>query len=355
MFAGGDHALTAAAASPKAIPLPPVGAMALASAMPSVEDALEAALQQQEAAEDAHAEHPGTKQRLGGDVCLAGQPGGLQAKAGKLPGHRPRPLTLPQAAAEALTAAAYHRGSSDNLAVVAVALDKGTHGRSDPAHADGSARDHGVEISSQRAAGNEALLDAEQPLSVPRRGTAPGAFLQGASDQYQLTELLTTLLRPPGPQVAASVPALPFSGASAPALQLESGSSSLAQAACAWGPHALGQRGGSRDDDDQVCWNLHAEQLQLGPSASQMVQLLASVPLLQPEEASPLAAAAGDWGGSVSAVAQSLYSSWAGMLERSRPGSRVGGGSGGYSLDAQFAQGAFGEVWRAERRPAAGG
>ena len=105
-----------------------------------------------------------------------------------------------------------------------------------------------------------------------------------------------------------------------------------------------------------MCWNVHAEQLQLGPSASQMVQLLASVPLLQPEQASPLAAAAAasDWGGSMLAVAESLYSSWAGLLERSRPGASIGG-KGGYSLDAQFAQGAFGEVWRAERRPAAGG
>jgi hypothetical protein len=355
MLAGEEHALTAAAASPKAIPLPPVGTLALASSMPSVEDALEAALQQQEAVDDAAAERPGRAQQDDADACQADRPAGLhcmlhsEASAGKLPGHRPRPLTLPQAVAEALTAAAYRQGSPDNLAVVAVVLGGGMHGRADPAHAEESAGEQGMENSSQRAAGSAAPAAQQPLLSVPRRGTAPGAFLQGARDQYQLTELLTTLLRPPAPQ-GASVPALPSSGA--PALPPEGGGSSLAQAACVWDPHTPGQQGGSRDGDE-VCWNPHAEQLQLGPSASQIVQLLASVPLLQPEQAPLAGAALSDWGGSVSAVAQSLYHSWAGLLERGRPGSKIGGGR--YSLDAQFAQGAFGEVWRAERRPAAGG
>jgi hypothetical protein len=82
----------------------------------------------------------------------------------------------------------------------------------------------------------------------------------------------------------------------------------------------------------QIQWALHTGQLQLAPAAAELVQGLASLPL-QPAGWEP------------------AELGWA-LAEDDKPHQRdTHGATFDYMLESQrFAQGGFGEVWRAERR-----
>jgi hypothetical protein len=93
----------------------------------------------------------------------------------ELPGLVPRPLTLPQAVAKALTEAAHKQGSNDNLAAVVVDL-MGPRRFSPPSAA--------ILRDSRGAANVSGMQDGEGRLAdllVPRRSTAmcPSSIIQG--------------------------------------------------------------------------------------------------------------------------------------------------------------------------------
>ena len=361
------HPLVAAASAPKAIALPPSGGTALAPSFTSadaeelLEDARDMTSEEQTS---------GDLATTAGALVLMQPPQGTceadwhlppqcmqQRQPQRLPGLAvARPMTLPAAVAGAIAEAAYQQGSSDNLAVVAVDL-LGAQ-RSTTEDADTAAS---MNMLHSRGSSDAALVRAVEPaeggfsLSVPRRGTAAstsGLLLDGAAQQYELKELLALVPRRAHLQWPGLPPALSLSSAQSEAAQavLQEGASSLVQA-CSQAVQLPGERADSGPGAAPVvCWAPHAaEQLQLGPSASQMVARIAAVPLARGAEGTPR-----DGGGSfgVLAIAQALYSGWASALRALEPG--PGGGTGlPYSLDAQFAQGGFGEVWRAERKPGA--
>ncbi len=90
---------------------------------------------------------------------------------------------------------------------------------------------------------------------------------------------------------------------------------------------------GDKEAATQIRWALHTGQLQLAPAAAELVQGLASLPL-QPAGSE-----------------QSAEMGWV-LAEDERPNQGSGmGATHDYMLEPQrFAQGGFGEVWRAELR-----
>lgn len=100
--------------------------------------------------------------------------GSAEPAVKKLPGLVPRPLTLPQAVAEAITEAAYKQGSNDNLATVAVRLvgpQQTARGRAESPAGVGSDLNM-----SQKA---PRLQEGTHPFPVPRRSTAPSIIEAG--------------------------------------------------------------------------------------------------------------------------------------------------------------------------------
>ena len=368
---GAVHPLVATAGAPKAIALPPSGGTPLASPHPSaagaagmLEGAPDMPLEEEEEEED-----KGERSAAGALVpvqlaqgfCEADWPSPSQCMQPRQAPGLPalvmaRPLTLPMAVAEAVTQAAYLQGSSDNLAVVAVDLMGAQRTATTAADAAASIDD---QDSGRSPAG--APVQPLEPtgvgffsLSVPRRSTSAttkGLHLEGAAQQYELKELLALVPRQAHLRWPASQPALsPPQPDVATQQVLQEGAGSAVQTCSHQAALVPGEGASSGATSAPVCRAPHAaEQLQLGPSASQMVQRIASVPLVQQAGGTPQD---GGKGYGVLVIAQTLFSTWASALGALELGS--GGGAGlEYTLDAQFAQGGFGEVWRAERKPGA--
>ncbi|KAK9917046.1 hypothetical protein WJX75_000279 [Coccomyxa subellipsoidea] len=168
-------------------------------------------------------------------------------------------------------------------------------------------------------------------IPVPRRSTSPVACslidTKGVPHQYELKELLALVPRNPSPTNSDAASRIAHASLSegsdqqgSTAGQKAISTASADEASC--GKVAL----------TQIQWALHTGQLQLAPAAAELVQGLASLPL-QPAGWEP------------------AELGWA-LAEDDKPHQRdTHGATFDYMLESQrFAQGGFGEVWRAERR-----